>query len=78
MLSYAGGDSMTKVEILGSEGHQTFEDLTPEQAEELINKTIEAEGQRYFIIDKQTKAILKEIKLSENQEIALIPIARGG
>ena len=69
---------MTKVEILGSEGHQTFEDLTPEQAEQLINKTIEAEGERYFIIDKQTKAVLKEIKLSENQEIALIPIARGG
>ena len=69
---------MVKVEILGSEGHQTFEDLTPEEAKELINKTIEAEGQRYFIIDKQTKAVLKEIKLSENQEIALIPIARGG
>jgi len=69
---------MVKVSILNEFGHESFEDLTVEEAEKLVNETIDAEGTRYFVIDKDTKQILREIKLQEDQDITLIPIIRGG
>jgi len=69
---------MVTVNILGKKGHEQFVDLTPEEAEELIEETIDAEGQRYFVVDKDTQKIVKELKLQEDQELVLIPIAQGG
>lgn len=69
---------MVNVSILNEFGHESFEDLTVEEAETLVNETIDAEGARYFVIDKDTKQILREIKLQEDQDIALIPIIGGG
>jgi len=69
---------MVNVSILGSKGHEEFKDLTVEEAEELIEKTIDAEGQRYFIVDKNTNQLIKEVKLQPDQDIALIPIVKGG
>ena len=65
---------MTKVDILGPKGHETVV-LPPEEAEKLI---AEEYGKRYFVRDQKTREILREIKLEEDQEIALIPIAGGG
>ena len=69
---------MVNVSILNEFGHEYFEDLTVEEAKRLIDETIDAEGTRYFIVDKDTKQILREIKLQEDQDIALIPIVVGG
>jgi len=62
-----------KIHILGKKGHETVE-LPPKEAEELI----EAEEGRYFVVDAETKQILREIKLEEGQELMMIPIVRGG
>lgn len=69
---------MTTVIVLGKKGHEEFADLTPKEAKELIEQTIDAQGERYFIADKESHKILKELKLQEDQEVVLIPIAVGG
>ena len=69
---------MVTVSILNEKGHEQFVDLTPQEAEALIEETIEAEGTRYFIIDRTSDKLLRELKLQEGQDIVLIPIARGG
>lgn len=69
---------MVTIKKLGYAGHETFEDLTPEEAEKLIDQLEIKDGQRYFVMDMETKKLLKEIKLQENQKIALIPVVRGG
>jgi len=69
---------MTTVNILGKKGHEEFRDLSPEEARELIDQTIDAEGERYFVVDKKTQKIVKEVALQEDQELVLIPIAVGG
>ena len=69
---------MVNVSILNEFGHERFEDLPVEEAEKLIEETIDAEGTRYFVIDKDTKQILREIKLQPEQDIALIPIIGAG
>ena len=62
-----------KVRMLNERGHETLE-LTPEEAERLV---VSEQG-RYFVIDEETRAILKDVSLEPGQRIALIPIARGG
>ena len=69
---------MTSVIVLGRKGHEEFKDLTPEEARELIDQTIDADGLRYFVDDKETHEIVKEVALQEDQDLVLIPIAVGG
>lgn len=69
---------MVTVQILGRKGHEEFEDLTPEEAEKLIMEVQEAGGQRYFVADKKTQKVLRELKLQEDQELVMIPIVSGG
>lgn len=64
---------MTKIDVLGPKGHETVL-LPPEEAKKLI----EGYGERYFVVDKTSREVLKEIRLEDDQEIALIPKARGG
>jgi len=68
----------TTVHVLGSKGHEEFHDLTPEEAKTLINEVESAEGKRYFIADKKTQTVLKELKLQDDQELVMIPVAGGG
>jgi hypothetical protein len=37
-----------------------------------------SEQGRYFVVDEETRNLLKEVSLEPGQRIALIPIARGG
>lgn len=69
---------MTKIILLTISGHQTFEDLTPEEAEQLIEEIEIREGKRYFVYDTENETILKEIKLLPNQTVALVPVIGGG
>ena len=69
---------MVTVNVLGRKGHEEFKDLSSEEAEILINEIEDAEGERYFIVDKNTQKIVKELKLQEDQELVLIPIVQGG
>lgn len=64
---------MVKVSVMGKEGHRKIE-MSVAEAEALIRE----KGERYFVADEKTGKILKEIKLRENQEIALIPKVTGG
>lgn len=66
---------MEKVHVrkLGELGHEPLE-LTPEEAERLM---VSVQG-RYFVVDEETRALLKEVTPEPGQRIALIPIARGG
>jgi len=68
----------TTVFVLGRKGHEEFRNLTPEEAETLINEVESAEGKRYFIADKKTQTVLKELKLQDDQELVMIPVAGGG
>ena len=65
---------MVKVIVLNLNGHTTHEDLTVEEAEKLVIE----KGTRYFVVDWETKNILRELELEENQAIALIPKVQGG
>jgi len=69
---------MVTIQVLGRKGHEEFKDLTVEEAKQLINEVEEASGERYFIADKKTQKILKELVLQEDQEIVLIPRVAGG
>jgi len=69
---------LVTVYVLGRKGHEEFQDLTPEEAEALIDEIKSAGGQRYFIVDKSTQGILKELKLQENQELVMIPVVSAG
>lgn len=70
---------MVDVSIVNAKGDENYHGMTVEQAEELIGEFFEeAKGQRYFIVDKETNEILKEIKLKENQSVVLVPIVGGG
>ncbi len=64
---------MVKVRILDERGHSKVE-LSVKETERLIRE----KGERYFVADEKTGKIIKEIKLRENQEIALIPKVTGG
>ena len=66
---------MEKVHVrrLSELGHETLE-LTPEEAERLM---VSVQG-RYFVVDEETRSLLKEVTPELGQRIALIPIARGG
>jgi len=39
---------------------------------------IDAEQGRYFIVDAQTRQLLREVKVEEGQELLMIPIATPG
>jgi len=62
-----------KVKVLGPGGHEELE-LSPEEAEKLCYER----GERYFVVDWESKRVLQEIKLEEGQAIALIPKIQGG
>jgi len=64
---------VVKISYLNKKGHETIE-LSPEEAERLV----EAEQGRYFVVDAQTKRILREIKIEDGQELLFIPFVRGG
>ena len=64
---------LVKMLIMDEKGHRRIE-LSAEDAERLIHE----KGERYFVADTKTQKILKEIKLKEDQEIALIPKVTGG
>ena len=69
---------MITLYVLGRKGHEEFRDLTPEEAKGLIHDVESASGQRYFVADKNTQTLLKELKLQEDQELVMIPVAVGG
>jgi len=62
-----------KIVYLNRKGHETVE-LSPKEAEQLIK----AEQGRYFVVDAETRQVLREIKLEDGQELMLVPIVRGG
>lgn len=64
---------MVKISILDEKGHRRIE-LPAADAEQLIHE----KGERYFVVDQKTQKIVKELKLREDQEIALIPKITGG
>jgi len=66
------------IQILGRKGHEEFKDLSVEDAQKLINEVQEAGGNRYFIADKKTQKVLRELVLQEDQELVMIPIVAGG
>jgi len=69
---------MVTVNVLGRKGHEEFKDLTVEEAEELIGSIQEGSGERYFVADKKTRKVLKELVLQEDQELVMIPQVAGG
>jgi len=69
---------MTTVKILGRKGHEELKDLTPEEAKEVIENLEGVEGLRFFVVDLATKKVVKELVLQEDQELAVIPVIRGG
>lgn len=62
-----------KVRVLNELGHEPLE-LSPEDFKDMI----QLEQGRYFVIDEETKSILKDLNVEPGQRIALIPIAKGG
>jgi molybdopterin converting factor small subunit len=64
---------MVKVSILNIKGHHKVE-MSVEEAENLIRE----KGERYFIVDEKTGKVVRELKLRDNQEIALVPKVTGG
>ncbi len=64
---------MIKIRKLTDKGDEPKE-VTVEKAEEMI---LAAEG-RYFIVNAETKDILKECKLEDNMSLMFTPLARGG
>lgn len=64
---------MIKIRKLTDKGDEAQE-VTVEEAEEMI----EAEAGNYFVVDADSKKVLKELKLEDGQSLMLIPRACGG
>ena len=72
-----------KLELLCGCGHRKYEELTPEQAEQIIadieaGRVEDAPRGAYFVINKNTKRLVGKIGLSDNQELVMMPMIRGG
>jgi len=69
---------VVNVEVLGKKGHESFTQLSPQEAEQLVQRFLQ-EGGRYWILDKETKEKLKEpLKLDPEAQIILVPVIGGG
>jgi len=69
---------MVKVEVLTRKGHESYEQLDPEQAKKLI-ETFMQRGGKYWLVDKETKKLLQQpLNLNQNCQIVLIPVVAGG
>jgi len=72
-----------KLEVLGSIGHRKYAPMTPEETEQTI-KAIEAGRVQglgagsYYLINKNTQRIVGKVGIQDNQELIMIPVARGG
>jgi len=62
-----------KISYLNKRGHETVE-MTVEEAENLI----EAEQGRYYVVNMETKQVLREIKVEDGQKLMLVPFVQGG
>ena len=72
-----------KLEVLCGCGHRKYEELTPEQAEQIIvdieaGKIEDAPKGSYFVVNKNTKRLVGKIHLADNQELLMMPVIRGG
>jgi len=74
---------MYKIQVLCYKGDMKFERKTWEETKELIGKIERGEIEgvplgRYFLFDKTNNRIIHEILPTENQELVMIPIIKGG
>ena len=74
---------MYKIEVLCYKGDMKFERKSFEETKELIQKIEAGEVEdlpqgRYFLIDKTNKRLIHEILPTENQELVMIPVIKGG
>lgn len=69
---------MTNLKILGKHGHESLLDVTPEEAQQKIDELEEIEGKTFFIVDMETKKIVRKLEIQEDQELAIVPFIRGG
>lgn len=46
--------------------------------EEEARRLVETEQGRYFIVDSQTKQIIKPVQVQDGQELMFLPIVAGG
>lgn len=69
---------MTTVKILGKHGHESLVDVTPEEAQQKIEELENIEGKTFFIVDLETKKIVKKLEIQQEQELAVVPFIRGG
>lgn len=69
---------MTTLKILGKHGHESLVDVTPEEALQKIEELEHIEGKTFFIVDMETKKIVKKIEIQQEQELAIVPFIRGG
>ena len=64
---------MIRIRVLGAKGDETKE-LTVEEAEDMV----EAELGTYYVVNAETKKIMREIKLEDGMSLMLLPAVRGG
>ena len=69
---------MTTLKILGKHGHESLVDVTPEEAQQKIEELENIEGKTFFIVDMETKKIVKKLEIQQEQELAVVPFIRGG
>jgi len=72
-----------KLELLCGCGHRKYEQLTPQQAEQIIadieaGRVEDAPRGAYFVINKNTKRLVGKVGLADNQELIMMPMVRGG
>lgn len=72
-----------KLELLCGCGHRKYEQLTPEQAGQVIadieaGRVEDAPRGQYFVINKNTKRLVGKVGLADNQELVMMPVIRGG
>lgn len=48
--------------------------LTIDEAQSMV----QAEEGRYFVVDKETRKVIKPVEIVDGQELLMIPVLRGG
>jgi len=64
---------LIRIRVLGAKGDETKE-LTVEEAEDMV----EAELGTYYVVNAETKKIMREIKLEDGMSLMMIPAVQGG
>lgn len=72
-----------KIELLCAGGHRKYVDMTPEEAQKIIEaiedgKIRGAVKGTYFVINKNTKRLVGKLDIKDNQELVMMPVVRGG